>query len=348
MNEVDTKILKIDPDRIDNSKIDEAAGAILEGKTVVMPTETVYGLGANAFSKEAVAKIFIAKGRPSDNPLICHISNRDMLSDIVAEVPQSAKILMDHFWGGPLTIIFKKKDNVPDIVSAGLPTVAVRMPSHPVANALIEKAGVPVAAPSANLSGTPSPTTAQHVIDDLYGRVDVIIDGGNSEIGIESTVIDLTGEIPMILRPGYVTINDVRKLLGKCEYGNSKGEAGTPKSPGMKYTHYAPKTPVVCVIGSARELELFLMKENRKIAVIAQNANKYDFNADVVLSAGFDVESYAARLFYLLRKTDELDVELTYALLPTSKSGLEVAVANRLLKASGGRLINLKNKWSNI
>ena len=195
--------------------IKEAAQIIRDGGLVAFPTETVYGLGGNALNAEASAKIYAAKGRPSDNPLIAHIANETGLYEIAAEVPESAKKLMDAFWPGPLTMIFSKKDIMPRETTGGLDTVAVRMPAHPVAQALIEEAGVPIAAPSANLSGRPSPTTAQHVKTDLDGRIEMILDGGSCDIGLESTIVDVTGEVPMILRPGFITKEMLEEVAGE-------------------------------------------------------------------------------------------------------------------------------------
>lgn len=328
---MNTRIIKIDPYNIDMALIDEAAGIIRRGGLVAMPTETVYGLGADTFNPEAVRKIFAAKGRPADNPLISHIADIGEVDLLAREVPETAKRLMEHFWGGPLTVILKKRPEVPAEVCAGLDTVSIRMPSHSVAHALIKAAKTPIAAPSANLSGSPSPTVARHCIADLSGRVDMIIDGGSSLIGLESTVVDLTAEVPTVLRPGAVTAEQIAEIAGECIYGGNYAEA--PKCPGMKYTHYSPKAEVFALSDMSRA-EAVLAEHGGKTAVIDMSPRKY--GADVVYDAGPDTASYAARLFYLLRRADEDGVDFVVARLP-DEAGLGAALRNRLLKASGGR-----------
>ncbi len=329
---MDTRVIKIDPYNIDMSLMTEAAEIIRRGGLVAFPTETVYGLGADAFNPSAVKKIYKAKGRPADNPLISHICSIEQAEKLAAFIPTDARKLMEHFWGGPLTIILKKRPEVPSVVSAGLDTVSIRFPSHSVAYELIKASEVPIAAPSANLSGSPSPTSARHCISDLMGRVDMIIDGGDCVIGLESTVVDMTGETPVILRPGAITAEDIANVAGSCVYGGNYAEA--PKCPGMKYTHYSPKAEVFALknMESANEL---LSKASGKTGIIALSSER-TFDADVVYDAGTDLSSYAAKLFGLLRKADEDGVDFLLAQLPEN-AGIGTAIRNRLLKSSGGK-----------
>ncbi|NMA48987.1 MAG: threonylcarbamoyl-AMP synthase, partial [Tissierellia bacterium] len=258
-----TKIRKLDPNNIDKKILNEAVQIVRAGGTVVFPTETVYGLGANGLNEEAVMKIFKAKGRPADNPLILHIYSIGHVEALVKNIPETAEKCMEAFWPGPLTILFKKSSKVPKIITAGLDTVAIRMPKNNIALELIKEANIPIAAPSANVSGRPSPTSAKHVIDDLDGKVDMIIDGGDTGIGIESTVLDLSGDIPVILRPGAVTIEDLKKIIPNVKFDPSTSfDAGTsqedenifPKSPGQKYRHYAPKAEMILFTGDIENI----------------------------------------------------------------------------------------------
>ncbi len=328
---MNTEVIKINPDAPDAALIERAASVIRGGGLVAFPTETVYGLGADAFNPAAVENIFRAKGRPADNPLISHISEISQVRLLAREIPPEAERLMERFWGGPLTIILKKRPEVPAVVSAGLDTVSIRMPSHSVAHELIRRSGTPIAAPSANLSGSPSPTTAAHTVADMLGRVDVIIDGGDSLIGLESTVVDMTCPVPTILRPGAVTAEDIASVTGRCVYGGES--SGAPKCPGMKYTHYSPKADVVAV-SDMKNAAALLAGAKGKTAVIDLCGG--DYPADVVYDAGADLASYAARLFYLLRRADEDGVSLVLARLP-GPEGIGAAIRNRLLKAAGGR-----------
>lgn len=329
-----TKYFDIPIHSIDPEAVSETVQMLKSGKCVIFPTETVYGLGADATNEAAVQKIFSAKGRPSDNPLIVHIGERKQVYDLAREVPGSAERLMDEFWGGPLTIILKKKDVIPSIVSAGLDTVGIRMPSHPVANAIL-RSGIPVAAPSANRSGRPSPTNFSHCVNDMDGRVDAIINGGESKFGVESTVIDLTGSVPMILRPGAVTLEMIREILPDVVYGNGR-EEGVPKSPGMKYRHYAPQASLT-VIKHPQKDELNRLASHDKVGIMAyrgigNSAGQY------VVDMGENTGTYGARLFFALRQMDDWNVHRIYAVAP-EETGFGAAVCNRLYKAAGGNVI---------
>jgi len=322
------------------------------GGLVAFPTETVYGLGANALDGRAVAGIFEAKGRPPDNPLIVHVAGQEAVSSLVKWVPGAARDLMEAFWPGPLTIILPASDKVPARVTAGLDTVAVRMPAHPVALGLIRAAGVPVAAPSANTSGRPSPTIARHVLDDLDGRIDMILDGGPAGIGVESTVLDLTAQVPLVLRPGGVTPEDLSKILGAVEVdpaARSGLKEGRPRSPGMKYTHYAPRAPLLLIEGSrdtaaAKIIELALecRSKGRRVGILTYHDSE-DFSSvgEVVLAGCRDKpETVAAKLYAALRRFDEMDVDLILA-EGLEDRGVGLAVMNRLRKAAGGRIVHV-------
>jgi len=322
------------------------AGNLLRGGSVVaIPTETVYGLAANAFDTDAIKKVFEAKGRPQDNPLIVHISDISDIPKLASDFPDTAKKLAEKFWPGPLTMILKKTDAVPFEVTAGLLTVAVRFPSHEVARAIIDAAGVPLAAPSANLSGKPSPTTAQHVMRDLSGKIPMIFDGGACEVGLESTVIDLTGEVPTLLRPGGVTLSELRKTIGEVAV-NPKileevddGEAVA--SPGMKYKHYAPSSPVVIVEGKSEPFRDFVKSEasGKKVAVLCfdEEAALFEDSTVSVITYGSTShpEELATNLFSALRSLDDICPDIIYAREPVCSDGLELAVVNRLSRAAG-------------
>ena len=327
--------------------IDIAARTLKEGGLVVFPTETVYGLGANALDADAVSKIFEAKGRPADNPLIVHISDYDMLSGLALEIPDKAKTLMENFWPGPLTVILKASDKIPRGVTAGLDTVGIRMPSNAVARELIAKAGVPVAAPSANLSGKPSPTTFEHVYEDMNGRVPVIINGGNCDVGVESTVIDLSGDGAIIYRPGGVTEKQISKLIGEVKTVASVGKDEKVKSPGLKYKHYSPDAEVIVLSGSVEEVEecVKLASKERKVGLLAfdqiEEAVLKDLDTDVCIISMGDMraaEEAARNLFKALREMDLNGVGIIFA-PEIPDSGLWAAVRNRLYRAAGGRVI---------
>lgn len=343
----DTLVCKIDKDNIDLLKIKEFAHILRAGGTVIFPTETVYGLGANAIDENAVVKIYEAKGRPSDNPLIVHIADKDDIYNLALEINENAKLVMDKFWPGPITIILKKKDIVPLKTSGGLDTVAVRMPSHPIALSLIKESGVPIAAPSANISGRPSPTDEKNVCEEMSGRVDGIILGGDSSVGLESTVLDLTGEIPMILRPGGITLEDLTEVLGKVEVDPAileKNDNIVAKAPGMKYTHYAPKASVYIVAGEEDNVinkinELVVEGSNNgiKVGVMCNNKNISKYNGEVI-GLGENLNEIAFNLFKVLREMDKRNVDIVYS-ESFENTGIGQAVMNRLVKAAGYKFI---------
>ena len=344
---MDTVIRKIDVNNIDREVMEEASQVLHRGGMVAFPTETVYGLGADALDEKASAKIYAAKGRPSDNPLIVHISDIEQLDKLVCEIPDNAKKLMDAFWPGPMTLIFKKSGLVPDGTTGGLDTVAVRMPNHKVALELIRTSGVAIAAPSANTSGRPSPTTAAHVADDLSGKIDMIIDGGAVGIGIESTIVDVTSEIPMVLRPGYITMEMLEKVVGKV--GIDKAITGPvspdvkPKAPGMKYKHYAPKAELTMFKGELKNVVEHInnltdknVKLGIKTGIIACEGTKDMYKAGEVLSIGSrnNEDTIAHNLYGVLRKFDDMNVDVIYG-ETFEDNRLGQAIMNRLLKAAG-------------
>ena len=348
-----TKLYKIDLENVDESKMKEAGVLIAAGELVAFPTETVYGLGGDALHPEAAKKIYEAKGRPSDNPLIVHIAEFSDLERVAKEVPEQAKKLAEAFWPGPLTMVVSKSDSVPYATTGGLETVAVRMPNHPVALELIRKSGKLIAAPSANTSGRPSPTEAMHVMGDLDGRIAMVLDGGPVGIGIESTIIDLTEEVPMILRPGYITqemLQDVLKEEVIIDPGIIASDDTTkPKAPGMKYKHYAPKADMVIVDGKKDAVieRINLLTEEahkagKKVAVIATDETKDQYEADIVLSIGKreDEDTIARHMYKILRDCDMLEVEAIYSeCFQTPRIGQ--AIMNRLLKAAGHQVIHV-------
>ncbi len=346
-----TKIWTVDKN-VDNlityPQIKEAAQKLKQNEVIAFPTETVYGLGGNAESDEAVLKIFEAKGRPVDNPLIIHIANREQIHSFIKEIPEQASRLMDAFWPGPLTIILEQKaGSLSDKATAGLATVAVRMPNHPVALALIEEAGLPLAAPSANLSGKPSPTTAAHVAADLMGRVSGIVDGGATGIGVESTVVDCTSEIPVILRPGGVTKEQLEEVIGEVSADPAlTDDRLAPKSPGMKYRHYAPNAAFYLVDGSRQEIQQLVKekrKEGKRVGVMTTIENKPFYDADVVLACGerARLETVAEALYDTLRTFNQADVDVIFGeIFP--EQGVGQAIMNRLAKASGLPILNQK------
>lgn len=338
-----TKVVKIDNDNIDKEKIGMLGEILRSGGLVAFPTETVYGLGADALNEDAVKGIFSAKGRPGDNPLIVHFANAED-AERVCYVTEEAKKLFASFSPGPVTVILKKKPCLGNAVTAGLDTVAVRVPSNKTARALIEAAGVPVAAPSANISGKPSPTTAEDVIDDMLGKIDAIIDGISCDVGVESTVVDMTGENPVILRPGAVTLHDIQRLFPKATVDKhvlmAVSAEDKPKSPGMKYKHYSPDAEVYVVEGSADNIsakitELLTENAGKKLGVLTMGRH---YNADCEIFAGKDNKEYAKNLFRALRDFDRAGVEIVYAeFISDEEYGL--AVKNRLYKSAGNKII---------
>lgn len=315
----------------------KAGKAASEGKLVAFPTETVYGLGADAFNAEAVGKVYAAKGRPSDNPMIVHIWDVKQLGTLTPSVKDDVKILAEKLWPGPLTMIVEKVPGIPDTTTGGLDTVGIRMPSDEIARAFIKAAGCPIAAPSANISGRPSPTKAQHVIDDMDGRIDVILKGGDCEVGIESTVLDMTGDVPMILRPGIITKEQLEEVLGKtvdidpAVLRKSMADADfIPKAPGMKYRHYAPKAEMVIFQGNRADVENEIKKVKEEKAAEGKKVG-------VIL---FDEERMAAHDFFAeLRNMDEENVDLILAGALSGDDGVGFAVMNRMLKSAGYNVI---------
>lgn len=348
-----TKIFKINSADIDNICMKEAAELIHRGDLVAFPTETVYGLGADALRPEAAKKIYEAKGRPSDNPLIVHVSKFEELVSIAREVPAQARKLAEAFWPGPLTMIVWKNEKVPYETTGGMETVAVRMPNHPVALRLIEESGCLIAAPSANTSGKPSPTEAAHVALDMDGRIPMILDGGSVGIGIESTIVDLTEQVPMILRPGYITKEMLEEVLGEevcIDPGIIAADSlRKPKAPGMKYKHYAPKADLILVEGEIDAVVQAingLADEKRaaglKVGIIATDETMMRYHSDETKSIGArtDEDAIARHLYRILREFDDSDIDVIYSeSFATPRIGQ--AIMNRLLKAAGHQVLTV-------
>ena len=334
-----------------DSPILAQAGAIIRaGGLVAFPTETVYGLGGNGLDSTASKKIYAAKGRPSDNPLILHIEDDSMLYMLAEDVTDTAELLIRDFWPGPLTLVVKASSVVPKTVTGGLDTVAIRMPSHPAAAALIRAAGVPIAAPSANLSGKPSPTSASHVKEDLNGRIDMILDGGDVPIGLESTIVDVTGDVPVLLRPGYITVHDIKEVVGECLIDPAvlhKPEDGfVPKAPGMKYRHYAPKAELTIFKGGAANVAAAINEavkkaeeEDRKARILCAGANVHFYPEHLARPMGNDEagEMIAHELYRALRECDEQSVDVIFS-ESFDDNPLSEANMNRLMKAAGYRV----------
>ena len=343
---METKIIKIDKNQINEEVIKEAGALLREGKLVAFPTETVYGLGADALQEEAAKRTYEAKGRPSDNPLIVHIADYDDLKKIAINIPPETDMLAAHFWPGPLTMIFQKSDIVPYGTTGGLDTVAVRMPVDPIAQALIREAGGFVSAPSANTSGRPSPTTAQHVEEDLNGKIDMILDGGTVDIGLESTILDMTVSPPMILRPGAITEEMFEKVIGPVNVDQtllSENSTQAPKAPGMKYRHYAPKAKLMIVEGDLREEILAIRqlayeadRKGHPVGIIATSETLPFYNHGIVKNIGTreNEKSIARNLYGVLREFDEENVDTIYS-ESFAVQGMGTAIMNRLEKAAG-------------
>lgn len=331
----------------DRTAYTEAATLLRAGEVVGMPTETVYGLAANALDGKAVAKIFAAKGRPQDNPLIVHIADQKQMYDLARTVPESAEKLASRFWPGPLTMILPKADCIPDEVSAGLDTVGIRLPSHPVARELIREAGVPLAAPSANTSGRPSTTTSSHVMEDLGGKIPAILEGGPCAVGVESTVVSLAGDKPRLLRPGGISLEQLREVLGEVEVDRALrekiGDDVRVSAPGMKYRHYAPRAPVTVVCGDPERTAAYITRHaglDAGIICFSECAFQFEMHERRVIGSSDDVQTQARRIFDALRAFDDTNVREIWAQCPDDK-GLGLAVANRLKKAAGFHVINV-------
>lgn len=341
-----TEVVKITPDE-GYGAYEKSAELLKDGQVVGMPTETVYGLAGNAYSPEAVKRIFEAKGRPQDNPLIVHISEFSEINDLVSEVPEKAKILAEKFWPGPLTIILPKSDKVPLCVTGGLDTVAVRCPSHPIARKLIKTAGLPLAAPSANLSGKPSPTKAEHVFEDLNGRVPMIIDGGECEEGVESTVITLATEVPRLLRPGNVTIAQLREVIGIVDVDDAvlnPLKAGEKvSSPGMKYKHYSPEAEITVVRGGYEAFCDFVnsFSDDVSYAMVFEKEGKGIDIPYITYGVDSDYRAMSHSLFEALRRLDSLGAKRCFVRCPDETNEDNLAVLNRLLRAAGFKVMDV-------
>ena len=352
MKSMRTIIEKIDKNKINTYIIREAGRILREGGLVAFPTETVYGLGADALNEHAAQKIYAAKGRPSDNPLIIHITNMDDLAKITSFIPEAAKVIADKYWPGPLTMIFDKSGIVPYGTTGGLDTVAVRMPSHEIAREVIDAGGGYIAAPSANTSGRPSPTTALHVEEDMTGKIDMIIDGGPVDIGVESTILDMTVVPPMILRPGAITREMLTELIGEVSVDKTlitPDSKKAPKAPGMKYRHYAPKAELTIVEGEIKEviakinsLAAEKLEEGLKVGIIGTEETVECYPAGDVKSIGTreDEATIAGSLYGILREFDNDGVDYIYS-EAFATGGIGSAIMNRLLKAAGHHVIHI-------
>lgn len=332
-----------------STAIKKAALLLQHQQVVAFPTETVYGLGGNALSDEAIRKIFTAKGRPADNPLIVHITDEAQLDELVDEVPPSARVLLDAFWPGPLTVTLPVQKHVSSFVTAGLSTIGVRMPRHPVAKAVIAEAGLPIAAPSANRSGRPSPTTAAHVATDLQGKIAGIVDGGPTGIGLESTVLHCEHQQVTILRPGGITRQAIQEVVDLPVIdGFTSLDVQTPQAPGMKYRHYAPQAVLYLVEGSLSHIQQHItarQETGEKVGMLATEESKDRYDADVVLSTGSrsDLLTISRQLYSTLRRFDDTNVTEIYSeVFP--EDGIGAAIMNRLRKSAGGRRLQLSDR----
>ena len=351
-----TRLMDVSREPLDMTLIKQAAEILKSGGLVAFPTETVYGLGGDATDKEASRKIYAAKGRPSDNPLIVHIASFSQLEDITVNLPKTAKLLADAFWPGPLTMVCNKNQVIPYETTGGLDTVAVRMPNNPVALALIKESGCMIAAPSANTSGRPSPTKASHVYEDLSGKIDAILDGGPVDIGLESTIVDLTEDVVTILRPGFINMDMLKAVVGqvRMDPGIVFNDEGTtsgakPKAPGMRYKHYAPKGDLTIVDGeedkvvsTINQLATEATDKGSKVGIIAtsETADRYGIGQVLIIGDRADEGSIAHNLYDILRQFDDLEVDIIYSeSFSTPRMGQ--AIMNRLLKAAGQKTIQV-------
>lgn len=349
---METKLLAIDKEIIDEKLLEEAGNIIKNGGLVAFPTETVYGLGGDALNPDSSAKIYAAKGRPSDNPLIVHIADMEALSGIVEFIPENAIKLAAAFWPGPLTMIFKKSDKVPFETTGGLDTVAVRMPDNKIALEFIRKSGGYVAAPSANKSGRPSTTKAEHVLEDMKGRIEMVIDGGTSTIGLESTIVDLTDKTPTILRPGFISIKSLSRVVGDVIFDPAimdDDSKTAPRAPGMKYKHYAPKGDLVIIKGDEQAVISYIRAQTKKaladgerVGIIATQETYLNYQATVVQNIGSrdDEATIARRLYAVLREFDADDITRIYS-EDFNTPNIGQAIMNRLIKAAGHSIVNL-------
>lgn len=344
-----TEVLRVDPQRPDRHDIARAADCLRGGGLVAFPTETVYGLGVHAFDRGAVRRLFDAKGRPANDPLIVHIGSLDELPGLVMEVPDIARALASRFWPGPLTLVMRRAANVPREVTAGLDTVAIRVPAHPVARALLEAARLPIAAPSANLFSRPSPTRAAHVVADLDGRIDLILDGGPTQVGVESTVVDLTVDPPIVLRPGATSVEALRDVIPLVRVRPDTGASGdadeSMASPGMLAKHYAPRAPLTLYRGNPTALGGALVEGARRalaarqrVGVLATTEDAEALRALPVmiaeLGSGLDADQIAARLYAALRQLDEQGVDVILARDVSTAEGIGRAISDRLRRAA--------------
>lgn len=348
---MNTQIFTIDRDKPDDHMLKKAADILKKGGLVAFPTETVYGLGANGLDEKAAAGIYRAKGRPSDNPLILHIADKDEIHNLVSKITPNACLLMDKYWPGPLTIILPRAGIVPDVITGGLDTVAVRLPASIAARRLIALAGIPLAAPSANTSGRPSPTTAQMVLADLDGKIDAIIDAGPCDVGLESTIVDCTTVVPTLLRPGGITLEMLTETLGAVEIDPGlEMKDAVPKAPGMKYTHYAPKAPMTLFEGEhSRIVEALKQKAaeakaaGQKVGAVVSVETAAFLPSEVtaaVYGSRVDAGQAAANLYSALRRFDDMHVDVIVA-EGIAEDGLGLAVMNRMRKACGYRIIRV-------
>lgn len=329
---------------------DRAAAILRAGGLVAIPTETVYGLGADGLNPEAVESIFRAKGRPQDNPLILHVPEDAWLARYCRDIPDKAYTLTQRFWPGPLTLILPRRDIVPDVVTAGLDTVGMRCPDHPLTRAIIAAAGVPVAAPSANTSGKPSPTTAAHVLDDMDGKIDAVVDGGPCAVGVESTIVDLTCTPPRLLRPGGVTLEQLREVLGEVDVDPAvtrlMGAGEQPRAPGMKYRHYAPRAPVTVVTGDPEAGAAYIaahLGEESGVICFAEFTALFPGHIVESIGPAGDKAEQARRIFDALRAFDATDVAEIFAQCP-GEEGIGLAISNRLNKAAGFHIVRVKGR----